>query len=101
MPTNKNMTGLFDGKPGSVSHGKGKLPNVGLPSPQANADAKGAMGMSAGKGKGTQDLGAGRPPSGPKISNKPGKGSGKAQGLSAGKPRGVPQPFGRPDTRKP
>lgn len=99
MPTKKNMTGLYDGSAPASTHGKGKLSNRGLPSPQANKSSTG-QGMSAGKGSGASDMGRGIGGSADSLNKLPGKGPGTAQGLTAGRSKGVPQPFGHAATRK-
>ena len=86
----------------SFSHGKGKLGDVGLPNPQEYAKDQDGQGMSGGKGDGQQHLGVGDHFSKGSIEHIPsGKGPGTAQGLTAGKPKGLDAPFGSADTKKP
>jgi hypothetical protein len=97
----KTMTQGPRERPISVSHGKGKLPDPTYPDPQQYASHKDGMNMSGGKGPEHQVLGTGRPAGAGGIQHvPPGKGSGKALGMTSGPAKGVPQPFNDKDTRK-
>ncbi len=97
----KGAMGMVDGERPSYSHGKGHLPDPSYPDPQEHADAKGCPGMSAGKGGESQDLGTGKSESSGSINNLPGKGPGTAMGMSGASAKGLAQPFGSADTKKP
>jgi hypothetical protein len=92
--SDKGLTQGPKGQATSYSHGKGKLPNQSIPSPDANA------GHSKGKGSGSQDLGAGKGFSKGSINHTPNKkGPGTPMGLTSAKAKGLPQPFNDAGTR--
>ncbi len=90
-----HMTGLYDGKDPSVSHGKGKLPDP----PQAS-DSPAVTNNSPGRGSGETELGIGKSFTSGKINHiPPGKGPGTAMGLTAGKAKGLESPMGQTATK--